>query len=147
MNLPGLFWIVPQAAGAQFLLRQSAGSLNLALSQNYLYYKPEYWRVYKTISKHKYKICSSFTNSSTIIQNAIQWFIPLSEFNFLTTEFVVKIKTKQAIVIPVELNTVPALVMSAWKGDLLNTADSPIRIFQFFTGFAIKVLGAVTNMN
>lgn len=36
----------------------------------------------------------------------------LCEFNFLTTEFVVKIKTKQAILIPVELNTVPALVMS-----------------------------------
>lgn len=31
---------------------QNAGSLNLAHSQNYLYYKLEYWKVYKTISKH-----------------------------------------------------------------------------------------------
>lgn len=39
----------------------------------------------------------------------------LSEFNFLTTEFVAKIKINKDILIPVELSKVPALFMSSEK--------------------------------
>lgn len=31
---------------------QNAGSLYLIHSQNYLYYKLEYWKIYKTINMH-----------------------------------------------------------------------------------------------